>query len=63
MNAGLGNEIKEVLDRRKHGLLESSAMSGEDRAAVMQQLMALVARLEEEMFQSEAHKFEAEVCS
>ena len=49
------------MDRRKNGLLDSSAMSGEDRAAVMQQLMALVARLEEEMFQSEAHKFEAEV--
>ena len=63
VHAVLGDEIKEVLDRRKTGLLDSSAMSSEDRGAVMQQLMALVARLEEEMFQSEAHKFEAEVLS
>ena len=51
------------MDRRKTGLLDSGAMSSEDRGAVMQQLMVLVARLEEEMFQSEAHKFEAEVLS
>ena len=57
----LGDKIKEVLDRRKQGIVESGSMSEEGRAALIKQLMALVARLEEEMFQAEAHKFEAEV--
>ena len=57
----LGGDIKEVLDRRKNGLLDTSAMSDQQRSSLAQQLMALVANLEEEMFQAEAHKFEAEV--
>lgn len=57
----LGEDIKEVLDRRKNGLLDTSAMSDQQRSSLAQQLMALVANLEEEMFQAEAHKFEAEV--
>lgn len=57
----LGEEIREVLDRRKKGLLDSSAMTEEQRADLVKQLMSLVARLEEEMFQAETHKFEAEV--
>lgn len=36
-------------------------MTEEERSALVKQLLALVARLEEEMFQSETHKFEAEV--
>lgn len=50
-----------MLDRRKKGLLDSSGMSEEQRASLVQQLMSLVARLEEEMFQSDVHKSEAEV--
>ena len=59
--ADLGHEIQEVLDRRKQGLLQAGGMGEEERAGVVSQLMALVARLEEELFQSEARRFEAEV--
>lgn len=57
----LGHKIKEVLDRRKQGIVESGSLTEEGREALVKQLMILVARLEEEMFQAEAHKFEAEV--
>ena len=60
--ADLGHEVQEVLDRRKQGLLRAGSMGEEERAGVVSQLMALVARLEEELFQSEARRFEAEVC-
>jgi hypothetical protein len=36
-------------------------MSKEERQALVDRLLSLVARLEEEMFHSEAQKFEAEV--
>lgn len=53
---GLGREVQEVLDRRKLG-----GMSEGDRKALVEQLLGLVALLEEELFQAEAQKFEAEV--
>lgn len=59
--ADLDHQIHEVLDRRKHDLLESASMSDEERAAVVRQLTDLVARLEEERFQVEERRFEAEV--
>ena len=59
--ADLGHEVQEVLDRRKQGLLQAGGMGEEERTGVVTQLMALVARLEEELFQSEARRFEAEV--
>ena len=49
-----------MLDRRKNGVFDSSSMTEDERSGLSQQLMALVARLEEELFQAEAHKFEAE---
>lgn len=50
-----------MLDRRRQGLLQEGGLSEDERTATVSQLMALVAKLEEEMFQVEARRFDAEV--